>query len=74
MIASYTEMLRFAASLGNVVSVTAGAMRGVPDVAADADPATGMALAVETDGGYDCRQTQARRGQHGYFLSSLCAS
>ena len=29
-----------------------GAMRGVPDVAADADPATGPALAVETDGGY----------------------
>lgn len=29
-----------------------GAMRGVPDVAADADPATGPALAFETDGGY----------------------
>jgi subtilase family serine protease len=29
-----------------------GAMRGVPDVAADADPATGMALAVDIDGGY----------------------
>jgi subtilase family serine protease len=29
-----------------------GAMRGVPDVAADADPATGMALAFETGGGY----------------------
>jgi subtilase family serine protease len=30
----------------------AGAMRGVPDVAADADQATGPALAFETDGGY----------------------
>jgi subtilase family serine protease len=29
-----------------------GAMRGVPDVAADADPATGVALAFAADGGY----------------------